>query len=196
MHDDHGMNLLRLWTALVTFTVVEPVLSKFFAVLFELNRRPLMRVCFFFFALRLTIATNGRRNPYTVLRNEPLQYPGWRVSRHDPILTNDFQWDLYLRTSLALHFKNAIIRDTIDDIEKKVTYQCGDRYDKMRVIRLQVSAMWYSSDGGASRYWIWDGGGRRELSCGCFDEQDIRRVVAEAEFGNGCSSSSSRRPTR
>jgi hypothetical protein len=58
-------------------------------------------------------------------------------------------------------FINAIIRDTIDDIEKKVTYQCGDRYDKMRVIRLQVSAMWYRSDGGASQYWIWGevGGG-------------------------------------
>ena len=56
--------------------------------------------------------------------------------------------------------------------------------------------MWYRSDGGRKSILDMGRGGKREQSCGCFDEQDIRRVVVEAEFGNGCSSSSRRCPAR
>jgi hypothetical protein len=37
-------------------------------------------------------------------------------------------------------------------LKSSYIYQCGERYDKMRVITLQVSAVWYKSD--------WEGGGR------------------------------------
>ena len=59
-----------------------------------------------------------------------------------------------------------------------------------------MSAMWYRSDGGRKSILIWVRGGMRELSRGCFDEQDIRRVVAEAEFGHERSSSPTRCPAR